>query len=1576
MNRFRTNLHPKFFDRESGDLFYNRVGKQDPDDILWVDGENLTYPIPESENDGGTLQNLEALHNKATNDVAEDKEKLYVDVTTRNRLDNLLDDIITVDQFLDDVNDKQIQTIEYSHYGDRREQKKDQMRFTKRCNTPSQNANGEIYKNIWDKNNKEWYNLLLNTLKESGYFDDKNEVAEKQKIKEMYLKEVKDQYVKNVWFANDKDFLKVADVLFGKDSPDYPANKIYQKLTWAPTIFNRKLKSKESYNPSVVSARQETQSTNTENMKDKKKVDFLSKDFPDYLRSIKWTPKILNLFKWLPFVNAKIDQPSKTDKDAIKKFLNAALKLNHSPNSDPVILLLDALQKGVSDEKLRSNTNKTKYKDVLSSYGISVKNNNDWKDIEEVCKFYLKTQQDNQSIRDQHAIYLSVLQAIKNAWWIDKAVSTYKTIVDEDKKTKKTEKKEGYAEGKELLDKENKAAWWEAFLNFAKKLQITDFTYATRLFKLGQDYFNKNTPEVILANLNNNATIDPSDHLMWGSKTGAQFLNIFNTIKNSGGNPMEKLLGRAKLVNQVSWLGLDESVFTEESIKNWNKQLILLLQDIINKPWQELFTLMSEKETIEWVDLEQQAAYKKAGELVKNINFASLQKDGVVLASPTNMQAWLAAVMYDQFKVSSAGIAGTISFDEWAKWLKLDAWCQVGSNWSVVVWIGLRYDNTYNIGKWRTISQDLSGWLFVPIWENPKAGVWTSAELAKNWFDKNGVYNKLWFNVWYNFVGLNVVKAWIEWSRDKSKWIDKAEIEHRMAFNDIMNDALKTLMEQINNEVVEDQWTNNEVKLDFSNKDWKVVEKIREILTQKARSLKISEQDIASTVESTIRLLLPYDGVNIADENVRNMISLRVSEEYAMAWSENQKAEISKKPYLSELGVGAFWVVWTNYVWAYLNVGFTRHRIDGYWDVHWKDVEYKREWDRLNNERIQQINGRLWLTDENGLKFISNPTTSEVEGAAVDQSKPEENGNNPDNPTQNENGWYVQIPSNFPSRVEVLIDPKMAGLMAKDNDGNILLSPETPIRVENESWTSTRSNRLIIWRSKLSNWEKFKNLRTLPQDWSFANDYKDISEDKVLELREYDKYDANILNQLLTNLKNRPWNEELANLEWSQPVDDLVKQAQDIADKGKKVKIVVEKEGDKFTTKVKEGWDGRWLEIEYEQPFDMMDEKAQEVASAVYQEALKLNNPIKLYNVKHDIIISKNKKIPHRSDYDQFIDALGSGNYDSAKTIIQTIFTKLDAENKKIRQQSNFKAIWEQLGTGESLVQALMSINNIFARANSVKWNGSEYSFRRWEKWKEVEKGIWDIIASREDQILNTVKTNPKIDNGVRDAYVSLIEASKQYRIDNKDEFNAKTVKAAELKNTVWFNLWDKNNPENPLFNPEIYEIGKDGLKWFDPKKKEKLHEHAMRLFADNPHLIGPILEKLWFKDQKPTKTNFEMVWSTWKLTLEFWEWENKKIVGITADMAFGYFTQCVNHTVILNDLSAVGPDGTTIRNWVLSQASTEYSVSSIVSSTYVWVNVGIAWEVWNWKWWEQWSMPGNDKTGWEDPDYQPNLDF
>jgi hypothetical protein len=71
-------------------------------------------------------------------------------------------------------------------------------------------------------------------LKENLYFGEKqgedlaNETA---KIKEQYLKEVTDQYKDNVWSAKDDKFNSVKDTLFSRDSEDYPANKIYRKLT-------------------------------------------------------------------------------------------------------------------------------------------------------------------------------------------------------------------------------------------------------------------------------------------------------------------------------------------------------------------------------------------------------------------------------------------------------------------------------------------------------------------------------------------------------------------------------------------------------------------------------------------------------------------------------------------------------------------------------------------------------------------------------------------------------------------------------------------------------------------------------------------------------------------------------------------------------------------------------------------------------------------------------------------------------------------------------------------------------------------------------------------------------------------------------------------------------------------------------------------------------------------------------------------------------------------------------------------------------------------------------------------------
>jgi hypothetical protein len=120
MNRFRADLHPALLEND----------KEKPN-------------APEVAGATGVIETKKGL------------EGIEVEVQTTSELDDLLGDIIDADRFLEEVGEKKVQSVEYSHYGDRKEQKKDQMRFTERCNRQPQNANEENYKKIWDKNNEE-----------------------------------------------------------------------------------------------------------------------------------------------------------------------------------------------------------------------------------------------------------------------------------------------------------------------------------------------------------------------------------------------------------------------------------------------------------------------------------------------------------------------------------------------------------------------------------------------------------------------------------------------------------------------------------------------------------------------------------------------------------------------------------------------------------------------------------------------------------------------------------------------------------------------------------------------------------------------------------------------------------------------------------------------------------------------------------------------------------------------------------------------------------------------------------------------------------------------------------------------------------------------------------------------------------------------------------------------------------------------------------------------------------------------------------------------------------------------------
>jgi hypothetical protein len=141
-----------------------------------------------------------------------------------------------------------------------------------------------------------------------------------------------------------------------------------------------------------------------------------------------------------------------------------------------------------------------------------------------------------------------------------------------------------------------------------------------------------------------------------------------------------------------------------------------------------------------------------------------------------------------------------------------------------------------------------------------------------------------------------------------------------------------------------------------------------------------------------------------------------------------------------------------------------------------------------------------------------------------------------------------------------------------------------------------------------------------------------------------------------------------------------------------------------------------------------------------------------------------------------------------------------------------------------------------------------------------------------------------------------------------------------------------------------------------------------MRLFANNPVLIDPILKYLWLNGQNVEVKDFSTENWKWKLTLDIW-W---KIITLKAWMKFWFFTQCVNHTVILDGISAETQDGTsvTFNSGVWENGRyVEGDMSTILSTTEVGASVSVI--VHNEQ--EQWpkkptNQTGSDPSNWEIP--------
>jgi len=410
MNKFRNNLHFMFFDLENS-----------PDNGSWQDQRDY-------------LDNQSKLETTEIDTQAKtQEEKLKENVSQNYGFWDISEDVGKV----------------ASRYPENLKK-----RFETRVNDK---------KSEWDKKITEWFGHLIMELERNHYFDGDDENVKQDKIKqikEQYTDEVKKQYEKVVLFAGDNKYNEEKDIIFWKESKKYPANIIYCKLTGAATIFKVDRQYTEWYKVDLLEKAQKPsgQPENTpdtpETEIDRKNRQFLSNDLPEYLWNIRKTPWVLNVIKWLPIFSVKVDRPSEVDRDAISDFLKAANRIPTKNGKSPVMVLLEALH----DNTLNTNSTIDTYAIVLQKHwmdldGFIKKNTNevDYKqfrkcmsEIMKVGSFYINTQRANNDVKDQHAIYLSVLKIIETSWWADKAVDKYKATVEKAKSDKKTEKKEWY----------------------------------------------------------------------------------------------------------------------------------------------------------------------------------------------------------------------------------------------------------------------------------------------------------------------------------------------------------------------------------------------------------------------------------------------------------------------------------------------------------------------------------------------------------------------------------------------------------------------------------------------------------------------------------------------------------------------------------------------------------------------------------------------------------------------------------------------------------------------------------------------------------------------------------------------------------------------------------------------------------------------------------------------------------------------------------------------------------------------------------------------------------------------------
>lgn len=1340
--------------------------------------------------------------------------------------------------------------------------------------------NTSFIKKNQDKKNKinssiaSEYILLIQALEKGKYFDNDREKKEANIYKE--FTDVVNKSFEQSWKnGTDLNFVGLA-------------NYVYSKKTWGAKISWSSLDvSKKSH---IVITDSSIAATDVNNKfmdvlkTDKEKQTFsntakkaMSKDLLNFLHGID-DP---NLFQKLLLKK----RPSKDDKKAVERFVNTADKISFKQGADVSVSqekrLLDYMYHHINQIWTYTVDN---WKDVLTSLELDA-DNGVLKDLVKVSQDYQRAYQ--MEWQDQLPLYRTIIDAISTYGSIERTYIAYYQDIEEYKKgdylsASKWEKK---------LKKED-----QIFYAFAKSLNVP-MNDAYRLSQLDQKYFENKKPEQILADFNFDGKLTYADN-GW-IKVGLQFLDLYDRLSEwQKIQALDSLLNVAKNINKNLPSGekLEESTITMDSLTKGNKNVILLVQSVIRTPGFSLSYLMNfgsegleQYEKVHSVVAESDKAAKEivnSDETKQQLDTAKKQMKAAGIeydqsVTPEGLQQAISSALAEAYQ-SGVGIGTGIKFDQWVKGLSLNFGFNV---WDVVEWsnpkigITLAYNKHFEGKNGRGASVWGSGWAvfgFVPVFS-----LW--AEVTKDFVDKklatsNSIRssNRLWIGA--NFTLVSGVPVWwgkIGWNRDKSEGIEKKY--ENLSFQ------MKSFSEALITKLLEspDEKTQRDVVTDFVKEKWK-----------DSRS-----EDIENAVNNLLKLLAYYPTDTLKNNpSLQRIATEHIAEAYTESWRNSSLSSIDRQTYF---GGASLWIQFIAGVMPIVTIGgvFKQHRLDGSKESYQSKLERTKA----------LMNGEGNFTKEE----FSNK--SRLDQAILDDINVGLRLSG-DKKIVIENG-FVKIPAvlysslDSSSDVTIALDPAMKGLIKKDEYGNILLSPKTPIRFLSHSGGQFTQQVLNIgsdiFRSDAVSLNKVNDI----SDW-FTNG--NIDEKSLPQFdTKINRLDQGSLDALVNQLKERnPDDKSLENLSLKLSDDgksllvsklDLSKLAgfsdsyswgldSFLQDKFKldlwsstsnqspfksvdsflnlpmrtetlsleNKKLVITKLWENYfdysvaPRDEKEPFSIHYIDKSQESKQQVMFESSSKIASDIYTLARKVKTNA-LSNISHVNKLSQSTKISSTlrslgNQYTGFAEAMKNGEYEKAKEMLPVFLPAMDIYiNKYQKDKVNFSALNDSIKdlTWNELAQTLMSFNNIFARVQKVTPSADGEGY-------DLKKYVEGKYQS--ESFANVI--------GEREGQIArgLERTVKDDNIRNayKNLLTAGTKygKTLNIQSTFWtevlpsaiaLNLGNSINPENPLLNPEIVKGSLVDISSLelDAKDVYQLKQRAVDAFVNTDALIQPLLDKL-----------------------------------------------------------------------------------------------------------------------------------